>query len=163
MDRMCFLSINSAFIAASSLCVRINRNELCHICAADCVGFLADLTHMCSQFVCEYSLSVCFCTQVCSDHAYVLGLVCQDQRQAPRVCEVFPSCIAPCLGSPRPLIIPTLALISLPLSLPCTHTHTHTVSFLLSHSACVSLSLSVISLFMFDLFAVLHQLMMVQG
>lgn len=41
--------------------------------------------------------------------------------------------------------------------------HAHTLSFLVSHSVCVSFSLSVISLFMFDLFAVLHQLMMVQG
>lgn len=40
--------------------------------------------------------------------------------------------------------------------------HTHTLSFLLLIQS-VFLSLSVISLFMFDLFAVLHQLMMVQG
>lgn len=91
--------------------------------------------------------------------AYVSGLVCQDQRQAPRVCEVFPSCISPCLGSPRPLIIPTLALISLPLSPPRTRSGFSSSSFCPRSS----LSLSVISLFMFDLFAVLHRLMTVQG
>ena len=121
------------------------------------VGFLADLIQRPSLFV--GSLSVCSRTHVCSNHAYVLGLVCQDQRQAPWVCEVFPSCIAPCLGSPRPLIIPTLEL-----SLCHYLSHAHARSlFFFTHSVCVSLSLSVISLFMFDLFTVLHQLMMVQG
>lgn len=81
------------------------------------------------------SWSACFCSHAHAAHAYVLGLICQDQRQAPRVCEVFPSCISPCLGSPPPLIIPTLTLISLPLSL--SHTHTRSLSSLLSHSACV--------------------------
>lgn len=94
------------------------------------VGFLADLTqwyiHVC-LFV--SSLSMCSCTLMCRDHTYVLGLVCQDQRQAPRVCEVFPSCIAPCLGSPRPLIIPTLSLISLLLSLSCAHALVSCFSF----------------------------------
>lgn len=137
-----FFPIYTAAIAASSLCVRINGNKLYRICTADCVGFLADLTRRCMP-VRLFVSSLCFCTQVCSDHAYVLGLVCQDQRQAPRVCEVFPSCIAPCLGSPRPLIIPTLALLSLPLSLSCTHTPFSSFSFCL----CFSLPLCDLSVY----------------
>lgn len=61
-----------------------------------------------------------------------------DQRDAPRLCEVFPSCITPRLSSHRPLIIHTLTLTSL--------------SF--------SFSLATISPFLFDLFAVPHRLMM---
>lgn len=109
------------------------------------------------------SWSACFCSHAHAAHAYVLGLICQDQRQAPRVCEVFPSCISPCLGSPRPLIIPTLTLISLSRYLSLTRTHALSLLFFLILPVFLPLSLSVIYLFMFDLFAVLHRLMMVQG
>lgn len=124
--------------AAPLLCVRTAGNEWNHICTADCVGFHSKTSRFASSW------SACFCSHVHAVHAYVLGLICQDHRQAPWVCEVFPSCISPCLGSPRPLIIPTLTLISLPLSL--SHTHTRSLSSLLSHSACVSPALPLCDL-----------------
>lgn len=151
--------IQTAVVAASSLLSELFEKN--YITSAQMtVGILADLTRWFMQ-VCLFagSLSMCFCTVMRRDHTYVLGLVCQDQRQAPRVCEVFPSCIAPCLGSPRPLIIPTLSLTSLPLCLSCAHTLVSCFSF----CVCIFLTLCDLSLFMFDLFAVLHQLMMVQG
>lgn len=136
-----FFPPRTAVSAASSLRVRINGNKWYHICTADCVGSLQYMLGLfVGTFVCVFFF---FCTQVCGDHAYVLGLVCQDQRQAPRVCEVFPSCIAPCLGSPRPLIIPTLALISLPLS----PSHTHALFSSFSFCLCFSLPLCDLSVY----------------
>lgn len=117
--------------AAPLLCVRTAGNEWNHICTADCVGFHSKTSRFASSW------SACFCSHAHAVHAYVLGLICQDHRQAPWVCEVFPSCISPCLGSPRPLIIPTLTLISLPLSL--SHTHTRSLS---SFSFCLCFSRS---------------------